>query len=182
MVTVVAPLTVAPAAGAAKAADSGVGAGDGAGDDVVPLATTIATPPVPVLPAASRAAAVSVCVPSAASVVSYGSEIGPAVALVALPTVRPPSVSVIVFDVPVTPVSQTTAHAVPFTVVPAVGCVIATLSVPVGAGGGAAALATVTDSDAVAERPSESVTVAVSVWTAFVSPLVFHAYETPVPL
>src|ERR671931_1642942 len=90
-VTVVVPLTVAPDAGAAKAAASGVGAGGGV---TAPFATLTDTLQVPVLPVASRALAVSSCTPSPESVVSYGSEIGPALAPLVAPTVRPPSVSV----------------------------------------------------------------------------------------
>ena len=56
--------------------------------------------------------------PSAVSVESYGSEIGPGEALVVLPTVRPPRVSVTPLAAPVAPVIQRTAHAVPLTLVP----------------------------------------------------------------
>src|SRR5438045_3527564 len=134
MVTVVVPLTVAPAAGAAIAAVSAAGGGGGG---MPPLLTVTLTLPAPVLPLASRADAVRVCVPSAASFVSNGSEIGPAVPLVVLPTVRPSSVSVTLLALPVAPLIQTTAHAVPLTVVPFVGSVIAMRSVAVGGGGGA---------------------------------------------
>ena len=104
IVTVVVPLTVAPAAGVANAAMSaagvgaggGVGAGSGVGA-VAPFATLSETLETPLFPVASRALAVSIWTPSPESAVSYGSEIGPLV-LLAEPTVRPPSVSVTVLD------------------------------------------------------------------------------------
>src|SRR2546428_11043954 len=67
---------------------------------------------------------------------------GPADALVVVPTVRPPSVSVTLFEAPVAPLIQITAHAVPLTVVPLVGCVTKICSVPVGGGGGGGPLGT----------------------------------------
>jgi hypothetical protein len=179
IVTVVVPLTVAPAVGAMTAAPSGAGAGAGAGaGGAAPLTTLTDTPPAPVLPVASRTLAVSSCTPSPDSVLSYGSEIGPALLLVVEPTARPPSVSVTLFAVPRAPLIQTTAHALPLTVVPAVGCVIATVSVPPGAGGGAgagvAAFDTVTVRVAVAVAAAASRTVSVSVCAAFVVAVVFQ--------
>ena len=68
IVTVVVPLTVAPAPGVVIDAVSAGGGGGGGG--AVPFRTLTFTPPVPVLPLASRADAVRVCMPSAASRVS----------------------------------------------------------------------------------------------------------------
>lgn len=169
-----------PAAGGGAGAGVGVGAGVGAGaGDVATLATLIDTLHVPVLPVASRTLAVSICTPPADSVLSYGSEIGPALALVVDPTVRPPRVSVTLFPPPLAPLIHTTAHAPPRTVVPEVGCVIATVSVPFGGGAGVGVgdvteFDTVTVRVALAAAPAASCAVNVSVCVAFVVVVVFH--------
>ena len=77
---------------------------------------TIEIPFVPVWPTASRALTVSVCVPSATTVVSNGNEIGPALLLVELPAARPSSVAFTVFEAPDVPSIHTVAHAAPLTV------------------------------------------------------------------
>jgi len=168
------------AGGGGAGAGVGVGAGVGAGvGDVAPLATLIDTLHVPVLPVASRTLAVSICTPSADSVLSYGSEIGPALAVVVDPTVRPPRLSVMLFAPPLAPLIHTTAHAPPRTVVPDVGCVMATVSVPFGVGDGdgvgdVTEFDTVTVRVALAVAPAESRAVNVSVCAAFVVVVVFH--------
>ena len=184
------PLTVVPAVGSVMKTDSepaaggggagagvGVGAGVGGGaGDVAPLATLIDTLHVPVLPVASRTLAVSICTPSDDSVLSYGSEIGPALAVVVDPTVRPPRLSVTLFAPPLAPLIHTTAHAPPRTVVPEVGCVIATVSVPFGGAGvgDVTELDTVTVRVALATAPAASRAVNVSVCVAFGVVVVFH--------
>src|SRR2546427_541655 len=133
------PLTVVPLVGCVtKICSVPVGGGGCAGGEVR-LRTVTSPPPAPVLPLAPRTEAVRVCAPSVASRVSYGSAIGPGVALVVVPTVRPPSVSVTAFEAPAAPLIQITAQGIPLTLVPSVGWVIATCSVPVGGGGGGGA-------------------------------------------
>jgi hypothetical protein len=89
-------------------------------------------------------------------------------------------------EVPDAPSSHSTAQAVPLTVVPALGCVSATFSVPVGGGGGGGGgvvvpLETVTDRVAEPVRPLESRTVAVSVTEPLGAVAVFQEKLGPAP-
>src|SRR5437764_270097 len=138
MTTQAVPLTVAPVVGCVIATWSepvgaGVGVGVGAGAastfDVVTLAE-----PVPVLPLESRTPIDSVCVPLATFVVSIGIDTGP-LPPVCVPSDVPSIVTVNVL-LPLEPLTHTTAHEVPLSVAPEVGCVMATVNPPLGAGVG----------------------------------------------
>src|SRR5882762_1374960 len=94
----------------------------------------------------------------------------------------PPSVSVYVFDAAVLPSSHITAQAVLLTVVPPVGCVKNTLSVPVGGGGGVTTFEAVTLCVAVPVPPMGSVAVAVSVWVPLATLVVSQEKLGPVPV
>ena len=96
----------------------------------MPLLVTTETPFVPVCPTASCALTVSVCVPSATTVVSNGKEIGPALLLVVLAAGRPSSVALSVLDDPEVPSIHTVAQAAPLTVEPGEGWVIQTCRLP----------------------------------------------------
>src|SRR5207247_9381654 len=87
--------------------------------------------PVPVLPLESRTAIDSVCVSLATFVVSIGIDTGP-LPPVCVPSDVPSIVTVNVL-LPLEPLTPTTAHEVPLSVAAAPGCVIATVSPPVGA-------------------------------------------------
>src|SRR5437660_6608917 len=100
------------------------------GDALMPLLVTTETPFVPVCPTASCALTVSVCVPSATTVVSNGKEIGPGLLLVVLAAGRPSSVALTVLDEPDVPSIQTVAQAAPLTVEPGEGWVIQTCRLP----------------------------------------------------
>src|SRR5205823_14574383 len=101
------------------------------GGALMPLLVTIEIAFVPVWPTASRALTVSVCVPSATTVVSNGNEIGPALPLVVPPAPRPSSVAVSAFEAPDVPSIHTVAQAAaPLTVAPCLGCVIHTFRPP----------------------------------------------------
>src|SRR5882672_9899867 len=94
----------------------------------------------------------------------------------------PPSVSVYVFDAAVLPSSHITAQAVLLTVVPPVGCVTKTVSVPVGGGGGVTTFETVTLCVAVPVPPIGSATFAVSVCVPLATLVVSQEKLGPVPV
>lgn len=136
----------------------------------------------PVLPVASFTVACSVTVPFGVEVVIHGSDTGPRLGVTWLATSRPLAKSWNVFDDPLCPSTQSTAHAVPRTVTAFLGCVMATFSPPVAGGGGGGGgdvdggvLETVTERDVVAEPPSVSVTLSASVCVPLAIPVVFHA-------
>src|SRR5439155_25794258 len=76
----------------------------------------------------------SVCVPLATFVVSIGIDTGP-LPPVCVPSDVPSIVTVNVL-LPLEPATHTTAHEMPLSVAPEVGCVSATVSPPVGPGVG----------------------------------------------
>src|SRR2546421_9854240 len=100
------------------------------GGALMPLLVTTETPFVPVCPTASCALTVSECVPSAATVVSNGKEIGPALLLVVLAAGRPSSVAFSVLDDPAAPSIHAVAQAAPLTVAPGAGWVLETCLLP----------------------------------------------------
>ena len=92
--------------------------------------------PVPVAPVASRTTPVMVWVPLSAEVVLHGIVIGPRdEPAFCVPTSRPSTLSVNVFDDPLVPSAHSTTQTVPLTVAPAFGCVMKTL-IGLGGGGG----------------------------------------------
>src|SRR5207247_2641205 len=141
MTTQAVPLTVAPVVGCVIAtwsepvgAGVGVGVGVGVGTGVgagVTLTFDVVTlaEPVPVFPLESRTAIDSVCVPLATFVVSIGIDTGPLLP-VCVPIVWPSTPTVKMLLTPVLPCTHTTAHDVPLSVAPEVGCVIATVNPP----------------------------------------------------
>src|SRR3989442_302198 len=171
------PLTVAPEAGLLKAAVMGT-----------VLATVTGIVAVALPPAESRTVSDSVCGALVSLVVSSAYE-----AVVPLTvceeTTVPSTASWNVFetavepltDIPtVLPSSHITAHAVFLTVVPPVGCVMKTLSVPV-VGGGVTVFDTVTLCVAVPVPPAGSVAVAVSVCAPLAIVFVSQEKVGPVP-
>ena len=110
------------------------GGGGGGGGLVTPLAPWTLTWVVvePVRPAASRTEAVSVVLPLTVGV--HGITTGPREDVVWLPTNLPAALSVKTFEEPLVPSTHSTTDAVPLTVAPASGCVMATLSAPVDVG------------------------------------------------
>src|SRR5437773_11112066 len=86
------------------------GDGGGGGGALMPLLVLIEIEFAPVWPTASRALTVSVCAPSATTVVSNGNESGPALLLAELPASRPSSVASPVFEAPVVPSIHTDAQ------------------------------------------------------------------------
>jgi hypothetical protein len=78
-------------------------------------------------------------------------------------------------ELPLCPSTHITAHVVPRTDVPPVGCVMNTRSVPVDGGGVLVEFDTVTVREAVAERPSVSVTRKARVCDPLLTPVVLHA-------
>src|SRR5438046_4327792 len=146
MTTQAVPLTVAPVVGCVIAtwsepvgAGVGVGVGVGVGTGVgagVTLTFDVVTlaEPVPVFPLESRTAIDSVCVPLATFVVSIGIDTGP-LPPVCVPSDVPSMVTVNVLLL-LEPATHTTAHEIPLSVAPEVGCVSATVNPPVGAGVG----------------------------------------------
>src|SRR5438876_513398 len=120
-------------AGVGVGVGGGVGTGVGAGVTLTFDVVTLAEP-VPVLPLESRTAIDSVCVPLATFVVSIGIDTGP-LPPVCVPSDVPSIVTVNVL-LPLEPATHTTAHEVPLSVAPEVGCVMATVDRPSGAGVG----------------------------------------------
>src|SRR5947207_4723221 len=117
----------------------------------------------PVAPAESRTPTVGVRAPLSAAVVDQGIDTGPELVVVVVPSVRPPSVSVYVFDPAAAPSIQIVNHMTPRMVSPLRGWVMKTLIGPPGGGGGGAAFCAVTPRAAVAVRPAPSCTVRASV-------------------
>src|SRR5437667_425210 len=144
------PLAVAPVVGCVIACETptgggrvgavvrvGVGLGAGAGVDACVASTCdVFTLVVPVLVFSleSITSIDSVCVPLATFVVSIGIDTGP-LPPVCVPSDVPSMVTVNVL-LPLEPATHTTAHEVPLSVAPEVGCVRATVNPPVGAGVG----------------------------------------------
>src|SRR5947208_1891452 len=158
------PLTVAPAAGAVNDTVGAVGVGDGG---FPAFETLTATCVDPVLPVESTARATIVCDPFGTFVVSHAIDTGPRLLLLGVvATVSPLTVSVYVFDVLAVPFSHSTTHDVPLTVVPALGAVIARLSVSAPGGGGVGVVLDTVSvrGDVVAVLPAASVTVTLSEW------------------
>src|SRR5436309_178582 len=147
MTTHAVPFTVAPVVGCVIATWSapvgggvgvgvgvGVGAGVGAGVGLAFDVVTLAVP-VPVFPLESRTAIDSVCVPLATFVVSIGIDTGP-LPPVCVPSDVPSIVTVNVL-LPLELPTTTTADEVRLCVAAELGCVMATVSPPVGVGVGA---------------------------------------------
>src|SRR6185295_12139269 len=138
-VTAVPRLTSAPTFGAVIATLIVPDGGGGGGGGVVvttPLAPWTLTWVVvePVRPVASRTEAVSVVLPLTAGV--HGITTGPREDVVRVPTTFPAALSVKTFEEPLVPSTHSTTDAVPRTMAPASGCVMATASAPGGGGGG----------------------------------------------
>src|SRR5207245_8201737 len=89
---------------------------------------------LPVLALEPRTAIASVCVPLATFLVSIGIDTGP-LPPVCVPSDVPSIVTVNVL-LPLEPATHTTAHEMPLSVAPEVGCVSATVNPPVGTGVG----------------------------------------------
>ena len=114
------------------------GGGGGGGDPVALLPVTLTVMlMLPVLPAASRTEAVTVCKPFESEV--HGSVTGPRAEVVSVPVTRPSTLRVKVLDEPLVPSTHTTAVSSPRTVAPPSGSVMKTWSDPVDDGGGGGA-------------------------------------------
>src|SRR5258705_208270 len=154
MTTQAVPLTVAPVVGCVIATWSepvgagvgvgvgvGVGSGVGAGIGLAFAVFTLAVP-LPVLPVESFTPMLSVWDPFASFVVSIGIDTGPLLP-VCVPIVWPSTPIVKMLLTAVLPCTHPTAHDVPLSVGPEVGCLIATVKPLAGpglgdrAGGGA---------------------------------------------
>ena len=134
------------------------------------MATLTTRGTLPVLPAESRALAMTVVEPSPDFVVSHGIEIGPEDVSFVLLTTAPFTLSEYVLLPAAAFSTHSTNHVVPRTVAPsAPGCVTATRSVP--------PAATVTLRVAVALRPAPSCTVRRNVWAPAGTPLVSQLNE-----
>ena len=136
------------------------------------MATVTAMDPEPVTPLESRMPTVGVRAPLSAGVVAHGIDTGPLLAVVVVPNVRPPSVSVYVFDPAAAFSIQIVNHTVPLTVLPFRGWVMKMLIAPDGGGGGV--LVTLTVRVAVAVRPAPSRTVRLRVWLPSATVAVFQ--------
>ncbi len=123
------PLTVAPGFGAVIATlrEPDGGGGGGATTPLAPWALTCIVAE-PVRPAASRTEAVSVVLPLTVGV--HAIVTGPREDVVWLPTTLPAALSVKTFAEPLVPSTHSTTGAVPLTVAPGFGAVIATLREP----------------------------------------------------
>jgi hypothetical protein len=137
------------------------------------LATVTAVEPVPVAPLASRTPTAGVRAPLSAAVVAQGIDTGPLLVVVVVPSVRPPSVSVYVFDPAAAFSIQIVNQTVPLTVLPVRGWVMKTLIDP-GGGGGGVVFVTLTGRVAVAVRPAPSRTVRLRVWLPSPTVVVFQ--------
>ena len=119
--------------------------------------------------------------------VDQGSDTGPAFDAVLVATVTPSTLSVKTLELPLAPFTHMTTHAVPLTVLPPEGWVIATCSVPVAAGGAGAGAAvlfrTLTDTFTLPVLPLASRTPTVRVCVPSATSVVFHGIDAgPLPL
>src|SRR5581483_10111291 len=125
MPTLTVPLTVAPAAGVVNEAASVEP------PPPVPFWTVMGTLNEPVAPAESRTVSVSVCAPFGTLMLFQAAVTGPLDVLLVVDTVCPAMVSVNVRAPAAAPLTHIVVHtAVPLTVAPLFGCVMAGDSVP----------------------------------------------------